>query len=826
MGPSFLEAFAVASRWRAILIALLLGGSAQTALAAQPDAAIVVTRPERPPQEPMLRIEPETHWAPINRIAVDKACSLLVSGSVDKTARVWQLPARKASAVDRDARPPILERLRPPIGEGFEGRIYTVALSPNTKLVAMGGWFGRDPPNRFDWVYVFDRTKGEVAQVLGPVSHRVIRLAFSPNGDRLAATLKGGEGLRVWETRRWQLIGSDASYEGGADTYGVAFDALGNLFTASHDGFLRRYSARSLMTKHSVLVPEKKVKTRVGTSLDGLALHPKGDRVALVFDDRTVVDVHDTKTLGLLYSTDTRPKDNGGFDAAAWSADGQRLYAAGTYEVDDNTIIRTWEDAGKGPGKDLAVGPNQQIMDLLTCGSGIAFASTDPAFGIVDEIGTRRLWQPSVIPDQRDKRGGDFTVSDDGLRVRFGLQRGGGMPVLFDLSAERLSEAAEAPKNLHAANTESIKVTNWIDNLEPKLAGAAIALDKYEHAHSLAVAPDKSIFVLGTDWKLRAYDGQGKPVWSTPQKAPSIVWGLNIAGNGKLLVAAYGDGTIRWHRLTDGQELLALFVNAEDKRWIAWTPRGYYTASAGGESLIGWHVNRGWKEPADYFPAYRFRNRFYRPDIVQRVLAELDEDKAIAEAERLAGAAVPMPRTVVASDLPPVLEIRSPADWASFTTASVTLQYTARAPTGDNITDVEVLIDGQRLKSRGFVPVATTGKDVLSLELALPRRNVTLTLIASAGDKRSDPRSLHLVYVGPQRAIKKQPRLLALMVGISAYQQQSLKLSFADRDAEQFAQALKEQEGRAFNKVDVHLLKNAPRKDILADLGWLENTAE
>jgi hypothetical protein len=53
-------------------------------------------------------------------------------------------------------------------------------------------------------------------------------------------------------------------------------------------------------------------------------------------------------------------------------------------------------------------------------------------------------------------------------------------------------------------------------------------------------------------------------------------------------------------------------------------------------------------------------------------------------------------------------------DRASFTTAAITLQYTAHTPTGDNITDVEVLYVGQRLKSRGFVPVAIASKDVLS----------------------------------------------------------------------------------------------------------------
>src|SRR5262249_17239327 len=160
----------------------------------------------------------------------------------------------------------------------------------------------------------------------------------------------------------------------------------------------------------------------------------------------------------------------------------------------------------------------------------------------------------------------------------------------------------------------------------------------------------------------------------------STVWGVNIPQDGKLVVAAYGDGTIRWHRLSDGEELLALFVHAKDRRWVAWTPKGYYTASAGGENLIGWHVNRGWTEAAHFSPAQRFRNRFYRPDVVHQVLQTLDEDKAIAEAERLDSTA--RQERDIRKLLPPVVEILSPKDGDNFADQNVTIEYTAHSSAG------------------------------------------------------------------------------------------------------------------------------------------------
>ena len=114
--------------------------------------------------------------------------------------------------------------------------------------------------------------------------------------------------------------------------------------------------------------------------------------------------------------------------------------------------------------------------------------------------------------------------------------------------------------------------------------------------------------------------------------------GVNFSADGEIVAAACEDGTIRWLRWSDGQELLAFFVEPQSRKWVAWTPTGYYMASAGGEDLIGWQVNRGWEQEADFFPASQFRAQYNRPDIVRLVLQTRDEAEAVrranAESER------------------------------------------------------------------------------------------------------------------------------------------------------------------------------------------------
>src|SRR6202034_2051042 len=182
-----------------------------------------------------------------------------------------------------------------------------------------------------------------------------------------------------------------------------------------------------------------------------------------------------------------------------------------------------------------------------------------------------------------------------------------------------------------------------------------IGLETPEVARSLAIRPDRSGFALGADWHVRTFDARGKPMWNQP--GPGAAWGVNFSADAEVLVVAYDDGTIRWLRGSDGAELLAVFVDVPTRRWIAWTPTGYYMASPGGEDLVGWHLNRGWAQAADFFPASRFSARFNRPDIVQLVLKTRDESEAVRQANDKAKRRDET--TSVASALPPVVTILS-----------------------------------------------------------------------------------------------------------------------------------------------------------------------
>src|SRR5262249_11950124 len=151
---------------------------------------------------------------------------------------------------------------------------------------------------------------------------------------------------------------------------------------------------------------------------------------------------------------------------------------------------------------------------------------------------------------------------------------------------------------------------------------------------------------------LRLYSGN-ELAWHTAVPAPA--WVVNVSGDGKRAVAGLGDGTIRWFRLSDGAEILALYPHPDGKRWVAWTPEGFFDHGPGGESLIGYHLNlvdQGRPRGAAFVRVEQLYELFFRRDLVVEKFAGDAEDKIAAQL-----AAIGDVRTVLGRGLPPRVKL-------------------------------------------------------------------------------------------------------------------------------------------------------------------------
>jgi WD40 repeat protein len=726
----------------------------------------VVQAQDAPSEMPIPRIETGMHVAPVIRIGVDRDCKLMVTGSKDKTARLWALP----SNVDGDAE--LVQTFRVPLGDGDQGKVFAVAISPNGRLVAVGGWDVFQDQQADHAIYVFEVKTGTLLRRITGLGSVIRQLVFSPDSTHLAATLSDRRGLKIWSTTNWQVIAEDTDY--ASDSYGSAFDTKGQLYTVAFDGFVRRYGPNFKLEMKSPSNASKRPFT--------VAVHPSGEFLAVGYDRSTPVEIYDAVDLKLLYAANTTGLDNGDLNSVAWSSDGTRLYAAGKYTAGPDRMVRIWDKQGRGEGQSVAIS-RYNIDHLLPCGANIAVGADDPAFGLINAAGDKVLWRESVIVDMREKVGRNFTLSHDGTKVRFGLGIGGERPVLFDIVTGRLSDALAASGDLAAADTQSLAVTDWKNTLTPQLAGKALAMQSAEYARSLAIAPRSESFVLGAEWHLRAFASNGESRWV--QSVPAgVAWGVHVSGDGRFVVAAYGDGTIRWHRLDNGEELLALFVNAKNREWALWTPQGYYASSPNGDRYIGWHMNKGWDAAGEFVTADQLKKHFYRPDIIRRVVAMANTGTALAEAGVTGFKLEDLVRRQ-----PPDFTIVDPKDKSSVRgSIEITLEI---ANNKDAVSGIEVTVNGRRAPPPEIGGInGTDAKTSIKALISLENGENRIRFIA-ANAIGETVRELLLFNEGESLS-KKRGKLIIVAVGVDKYPKLSPKdsLRYAGADARAVLEAL------------------------------------
>ena len=172
------------------------------------------------PTEPILRLNPEAHTVPIDSISVDKHGRFIATRSIDQPVCVWDLETGRLEQV-----------LRVPLGQGYVGEVYAVAISPDASRVAVSEGVTSDDSNVYS-IYIFDRRSGRLQYRIKNLPQPSVSLTYSPDGRFLAATINL-EGLRVYETSSYRTIGEDSD---NSDLEWADFDTENRLAWISTEG--------------------------------------------------------------------------------------------------------------------------------------------------------------------------------------------------------------------------------------------------------------------------------------------------------------------------------------------------------------------------------------------------------------------------------------------------------------------------------------------------------------------------------------------------------------------------------------------------------------
>ena len=160
-----------------------------------------------------MRVEAGMHTAIARHVGVSADGKRMVSASYDKTIRVWSIPDGKLENV-----------FRVPIGEGFEGSIFAIALSPDGKTIAAGGWMKQQ------YVYLIDATNGQIIRTLGPNTEVTMQSRFLARWRQAGRGLRPQFGMRMYDVATGALLAEDKNYSD--DTNGLAFSENGTFATA------------------------------------------------------------------------------------------------------------------------------------------------------------------------------------------------------------------------------------------------------------------------------------------------------------------------------------------------------------------------------------------------------------------------------------------------------------------------------------------------------------------------------------------------------------------------------------------------------------------
>ena len=785
--------------WRALVAGALLAG-----LSAGLQAAPAPAQRQGPTAEPVVRIATEMHTALIRRMVRDERGARLITASDDKTLRIWR---------ERDAR--LLKTLRIPIDHGHEGQILALAVSPDGQRVAAGGWTCWDW-ERASCVYVLDTHSGELIKRVRGFPDAIGALAWSRDGRHLAVGLQGRGGLRILRTDNFAQVAADREYED--KLMELDYGPQGQLAAVSLDGRLRTYRPDHRL--------HGRIRVASGQALAVVRYAPDGERLAVGSLDAAALSIVDARTLQVIavrrVEEDAAQRN---LSNLAWSMDGALLYAAGERGAagaleGPNSLYR-WAGRGEAAMERFDI-PAQRVSDLQPLPDGaVAYAAEDPRIGIITSSGSLLVQRGAELTDfsspdlvfkaSADGSSVEFTASDGSQRVFTSTHVTGRAPGMgVETGTQRHGALLQADAWQLARDERRRKLR--INGREPRL-------DDYEGVRCHALAPQADALVIGTEWALRRLDRDARERWSV--KLAAIVRAVLVTRDGRWVIAALSDGTIRWYRLHDGSEVLAYFPHVNGEDWVAWTPGGYYMSSPRGDALLGWHVNRGADEAPDFHLAVQFERLLYRPQVVTRALR--------AGSPLVAGAAGAEDRldlARLAQMAPPRLSLRvlgtsMGADGSVRARVRATAEKRAHA-----LRDLTVYVNDIPVTPASQRSVGWTETERLTREFELPlvAADNEIRIESFAGSSMGMADAFVSVDVPAARSAPSGD-LYILAVGNNRFPHlpPGASLEFAARDAEALAAALTARGQGLFRRIHAEVLsddrgRQADRQSVMAAL--------
>ena len=569
--------------------------------------------------QPYLEIDAGTHTAALTSVAVDESSKLVASAADDRTVRIWSA---------RDGR--LLSTINLPVGALLTGTPYAVAFQPRTGLLAIGGFTSEEADFP---IYLLNPGNSSVVAVIKGVGNATTRLAFSADGRYLAA---GTQGLHVFDgTKNWAEVFHDNSYN--EVVYALHFSSQGNLLVGTFDGQLRLYGPT-----WSVLAQRT---WDWNNQFPVAAFRPDGQVIAVPHPHTRKVAFLDGQTLANL--PEGGSIKGGDVRDFAWSHDGSRLYTATGMSVTLAGVgdrILACDNGGKSDCVDQERASGR-VTAMATLKDGLVVGGDGRPFVQARTLAGAAQWMHRSSLADNQSLYPLISTSANGQIITFRFEAGGGF-----LSFNAAQPATPVVVKKEEIPFEDNRLSGLGDDPQhPVFKGTPLPIDSQETLVTRYITNDNSRVYLGTSREIYAYTGSGYRLWR--REMPDAVNSILASQDGRLLIAALADSSIRWYDLRTGDEICALITYASDGvarmgggtaadhlGWVLWTPAGYYAASDTAVDVLQWRVNHGPVALASSVPVSSIPI-MYRPDVFPPLLKSLDIRSALGAADLAAAKA-------------------------------------------------------------------------------------------------------------------------------------------------------------------------------------------
>lgn len=839
-------------------------------------SVMLVERPiRRADASPQLVLDTGGHMANVVDTAFTPDGKQLVSASNDKTVRVWDIATGKTVRMIRGESAP-----------GNWGTIYAMSLSRDGRWLAIAGFLSEADVISASAVHLYDFASGKLVKILKGHRNVVFALAFSPDGKRLVSggsdksaiiwdvatgrqlirlrghsdtieavgfskdgsrvvTGSGDETIRLWKAGDGKLIAEMTEHRSitqrqnkdskvwSGNVKTVAFSPNDRMIASgSADGRVLLWDGDSGAFLRELAFPGGMVG---GAAIDSLSFSPDGK--VLLFSSAMegcqFLDVASGKELwdgklldkpeSRFFSSVKRPDCTGG---AAFSPDGQ--FAAASY----NNIIRIL-DARTGRVTNTLQGVGATVFGtgFAKDGRSIAWGTDLPSgaefpplnYRLNLPLGGLPLGGPERIAAVPTSAPPSPKPADGRPRLSMGLDADKPRQPTDDNYLRR--NPKHGPLSAEFKHLDKMLInTRLVEISNQGQVQTKIELDGDGGKHgTLGFMPDGQAILLGRANEIQTYDLKGRRLdgftghlGTVRDHAPSA--------DGRFLVSGGSDQTVRLWNLRTRELIVSLFYGS-DGEWVIWTPQGYYASSPNGDRIVGWQINKGPDQPAEYVTASQLRSKFYRPDIVERAIVLASASEALGEGDPAHVDGFQL--SDLAQRLPPKLSVVNARDRGATSNGRTVIEVALAETSGDPVDSFKAFVNDTKVTA-----TAKRNGGNVSFEIPLAKGNNRIRLVARSKSDLLGEAQVDIVQRG-EGALDMRNTLFIVAIGADKYPllpkrcgpsgDARCDLAFAGADAKAFAATIEKQMGGQHKRVVKKILVNGAGGELEPTRANVEN---